>query len=149
MSPNRESSPPPKKQNTGDNGSNKRCTCWSCSMKGKPIDPDRNWSIRFPGETKEFHDTLMRLLDESLEDIGYTSMEFNPYSKIRPTPREPAAIIDASPSEVEDFASTDSSDDMLVKGLEEREESTRQDHGEDSNQPQDVTRVGGSTPRSD
>lgn len=118
-------------------------------MKGKPIDPDRNWSIRFPGETKEFHDTLMRLLDESVEDTVYTSVEFIPYFNTLPTPREPATIIDASPSEVEDSATTDSSDDTSVKGLEEREESTRQDHGKDSNQSSDVTRVGSSTSRSD
>lgn len=87
-------------------------------MKGHPIDSDRNWSLRFFGETKEFHDTLMRLLDESVEDTASEGINFSPFiseedasSDYSYSPTDPTYVIDASPSEIEESAATDSSDD--------------------------------------
>lgn len=110
-------------------------------MKGKPIDVDRNWSIRFFGMSKEDHDKLMRLLDESVEDMPDSRPTDFVYL---PTEPPPPTKIDATPSEFEKSTPDESGDDSSMEGADERDfvlmgysgQSTMQSDEEASNQRQ-------------
>ena len=138
-SPTRKRSSSPFNENENDRNDDsggKRCKCYSCS--GEPYDVNRNWSIRFFGRSKEFHDRLIRLLDESLEDTysekvnfsptlsredpygDYASLHTDPWDGYTFLPTDPTEIVNASPGEIEESSATttDPSDDLTYSSDE-------------------------------
>ena len=157
-SPTRKRSSSPDNENEnirGDESGEKRCKCYSCGEQ--PYDVDRNWSIRFFGRSKEFHDNLMRLLDESLEDDtpGYSCMDS--WEECSFTPTDSTEIVDAYPSEIEESpaTSTESSDGSGINGVvieTRRDPGAVQNDGQtrnDAQEPHLVPNVDSSPPRND
>lgn len=48
------------------------CNCFDCQQLAN-AEPDRDWSVRYPGQTKQAVVDLLRVLDESMHDEGASS----------------------------------------------------------------------------
>lgn len=91
------------------------CHCVNCSG---PVENDRDWSVRYPGMTKEMYDEMMRVLDDpeyfaydgeavadcarsdDLSELDFPGSFEDSYNRNWYSPVGPPDVVPASPSEL-------------------------------------------------
>lgn len=90
--------------------SSRRCNCECCCCSSPPPETDRDWSIRFPGMTREQFDDMMIFLDDpDLMSVGGSydcDDSMDDFSTMRDdgvtySPVEMPDVVPASPSELQ------------------------------------------------